>query len=208
MAATSVFYLVLYILFFLSGSAALIYQIMWQRMLFTIFGVDLISITIIVSVFMFGLGMGGLLGGELADLMPAQRLKLYILLELLIAMFGFCSPTLINSLGSVMFADSVVMTACASFMILGIPTILMGATFPVLVTEVNSMTQNIGESVGSLYFVNTLGAALGAYFGGFVILSVMTVSGAIYRAATLNLIIAAIALVTFRRQSSCSPFVY
>ena len=38
--------------FFLSGIAALIYQIAWQRMLFTAFGVDLESITIIISVFM------------------------------------------------------------------------------------------------------------------------------------------------------------
>jgi hypothetical protein len=54
----SVTRLVLSILFFFSGTAALIYQVMWQRMLFTLFGVDLESITIIVSVFMFGLGIG------------------------------------------------------------------------------------------------------------------------------------------------------
>jgi len=42
--------------FFMSGFAALIYQIAWQRMLFTAFGVDLESITIIIAVFMAGLG--------------------------------------------------------------------------------------------------------------------------------------------------------
>lgn len=49
---------ILSFLFFFSGCAALIYQVIWQRMLFTIFGVNLESVTIIVSVFMFGLGVG------------------------------------------------------------------------------------------------------------------------------------------------------
>jgi predicted membrane-bound spermidine synthase len=80
---------VLYALFFFSGAAALIYQIVWQRMLFTIFGVDLESITVIVSVFMFGLGLGGLLGGVLADKFSTRLLQLYMMIELGVAIFGF-----------------------------------------------------------------------------------------------------------------------
>ena len=53
--------------FFMSGFAALIYQIAWQRMLFTAFGVDLESITIIIAVFMAGLGIGAYFGGRIAD---------------------------------------------------------------------------------------------------------------------------------------------
>src|SRR5579862_9409375 len=80
---------ILCLLFFCSGCAALIYQVMWQRMLFTVFGVDLQSITIIVSVFMFGLGVGGLLGGSIADRMNSHLLILYVCIEILIALFGF-----------------------------------------------------------------------------------------------------------------------
>ena len=53
--------------FFISGFSALIYQVCWQRILFTGFGVDLTSITVIVSVFMAGLGVGAYFGGRIAD---------------------------------------------------------------------------------------------------------------------------------------------
>ena len=54
-------------IFFVSGFSALIYQVCWQRLLFTGFGVDLTSITVIVSVFMAGLGIGAFFGGRIAD---------------------------------------------------------------------------------------------------------------------------------------------
>lgn len=199
--STPSIHLVLYLLFFLSGVSALIYQVMWQRLLFNLFGVDLLSVTVIVSVFMFGLGLGGLLGGRMADQMPTRLLALYVVIELYIAIFGFFSPTIISFVGNILFANSAWVTAMASFIILAVPTILMGATFPILVTHVNRYKQNIGDSVGNLYFVNTLGGALGAYMAGFVLLYSMDINAAINRAAILNLYIALVALLMFRRQS-------
>lgn len=57
---------ILRIVFFMSGFAALVYQIAWQRMLFTAFGVDLESITIVIAVFMAGLGIGAYFGGKIS----------------------------------------------------------------------------------------------------------------------------------------------
>src|SRR5476649_1622816 len=101
---------ILYSLFFLSGVAALIYQVMWQRLLFTVFGVDLTSVTIIVSVFMFGLGLGGLVGGYIADKFTAYALMIYMCIEAAIAIFGFCSPVLIENIGTRFFSSSQIMT--------------------------------------------------------------------------------------------------
>lgn len=56
-----------YILFFLSGFPALLYQIVWQRSLFTLFGVNVESVTVVVAVFMLGLGLGSLVGGYLSN---------------------------------------------------------------------------------------------------------------------------------------------
>jgi len=53
-----------YLLFFLSGFPALLYQIVWQRALFTLYGVNIESVTMIVTVFMLGLGLGSLAGGQ------------------------------------------------------------------------------------------------------------------------------------------------
>src|SRR5215470_1491265 len=60
--------------FFLSGVPALIYQVLWQRALFVIFGVDILSTTAVVSAFLLGLGLGSLIGGELSR--SYQRLAL------------------------------------------------------------------------------------------------------------------------------------
>src|SRR5207249_2462081 len=68
-------------LFFGSGFAALLYQIAWQRMLFGWYGVDLDSISVIVSIFMLGLGVGALAGGWLADRFQHYRIFVFSIIE-------------------------------------------------------------------------------------------------------------------------------
>ena len=75
-------------IFFISGFSALIYQVCWQRLLFTGFGVDLTSITVIVSVFMAGLGVGAYFGGRIADKFSTRLLIIFCLIELGIGCFG------------------------------------------------------------------------------------------------------------------------
>lgn len=190
---------ILYLLFFCSGCSAVIYQVMWQRMLYILFGVDLESITIIVSVFMFGLGIGGLFGGYIADRVSNGLLQLYVIIEAAIAIFGFSSPKLIHALGNILIFDNKLLTAIVSFIILAVPTILMGATFPILVTHVNASYDNVGRSVGNLYFINTLGGVGGAILSGYVLLFHLDVPESIYCSAALNLFVAGTAFVIFRR---------
>ena len=56
-----------FIVFFASGFAALLYQVIWQRLLVFFSGSDVYSVTLIVTAFMAGLGVGNLAGGHLAD---------------------------------------------------------------------------------------------------------------------------------------------
>src|SRR4051812_25924584 len=86
--------------FFLSGIAALIYQVIWQRLLFVVVGVDLESVTIVVSTYMMGLGLGALIGGWLADRMPERILLIFCGVEAGIAVFGLMSVDLILGLGT------------------------------------------------------------------------------------------------------------
>src|SRR5882762_8848288 len=85
--------------FFLSGFAALVYQVAWQRLLFVIVGVDIESITIIVSTFMLGLGVGAALGGIMADRFPQRILLTFCLFEAFIAGYGLISADLLVSSG-------------------------------------------------------------------------------------------------------------
>jgi len=173
-------------LFLVSGVAALIYQVCWQRLLFESVGVDIESVTIIVSTFMLGLGLGALVGGELADRYPQRTLELFALIELATGAFGVCSPWLIRASGAATVHASLPTIAIANFGLLLVPTTLMGATLPVLVAHVVRTFRNLGVSVGVLYFSNTLGAALGACLTGFVALYFVGLAVTIYIAAGLN----------------------
>jgi predicted MFS family arabinose efflux permease len=187
------------LLFFVSGAAALIYQVCWQRLLFESIGVDMDSVTIIVSTFMLGLGVGSLAGGELADRYPERTLEMFALAELATALFGFCSPTLIRSMGGVAVHYSAAAIAAINFGLLLIPTMLMGATLPILVTRTVRLYRNLGVSVGILYCSNTLGAALGAAVTGLVILYYIGLAATVDVAAILNIAVAALAWISLRR---------
>jgi predicted membrane-bound spermidine synthase len=178
-------------LFLVSGAAALIYQVCWQRLLFESVGVDIDSVTIIVSTFMLGLGLGALAGGELADRFPDRTLHMFALIELATAVFGAGSVFLIHVVSRAVIDAPSAVIAAANFALLLCPTLLMGATLPILVRHVMNLYGNIGESVGVLYFVNTLGAALGAGFTGFVALYYLGLSATIQVAVALNVAVSA-----------------
>src|SRR3954463_8883212 len=87
----------LYALFFLSGFPALLYQIVWQRALFTMYGVNMESVTVIVTGFMLGLGLGSLMGGRLSKSKRFPLLVLFSAIELGIAVFGCLSMSLFHA---------------------------------------------------------------------------------------------------------------
>jgi predicted membrane-bound spermidine synthase len=186
------------VLFLVSGAAALIYQICWQRLLFQSFGVDMESVTIIVSTFMLGLGVGSLTGGELADRHPGNTIELFALIELATAAFGLASPFLIHAAGALVVDGSRATIGVVNFLLLLLPTTLMGATLPILVAHVVRGHRNLGASVGILYFANTLGAALGAGVTGFLLLYYVGLTAAIDVAAALNVTVSAAAWLTLR----------
>ena len=187
-------------IFFISGLSALIYQVCWQRLLFTGFGVDLTSITVIVSVFMAGLGIGAFFGGRIADKFSKNIIILFCLIEFGIGCFGLLSHHLILNLQDMLIHANLVMTALGSFILLLFPTFLMGTTLPLLTSFFNQHIQNIGDSIGQLYFYNTLGAAFGALATGFILFNQFTLSHTIYIAAMLNLGISFLVFIAYGRK--------
>ena len=187
-------------LFFVSGAAALIYQVCWQRLLFTSFGVDIESVTIIVSAFMLGLGLGALAGGQLADRYPRASLHIFAASEFGIGLFGWFSPVLLRAAGDWFIAAPHGVVAVVNFALLLIPTSLMGATLPVLVSHVTRKWLNVGRSIGLLYQVNTLGAAVGVLVVGFLWFLLFDLDTAIRSAALLNFAVTGLTLLWLRRH--------
>lgn len=181
--------LLILITFFMSGCAALIYQVVWQRYLFTALGVDVDSVTLIVSTFMLGIGVGGACGGWIADSFPRARLKVYAFCELMLACVGAASPLLFHGIQD--FAATGVSYAGVSILsvaLVFLPTFVMGLTLPVLTLYFDESLSNVGVSVGMLYFFNTLGAAFGAWLTANVFFMYLGLNASAWGAAVLNLL--------------------
>lgn len=179
------------LLFFLSGFAALLYQVVWQRLLVFYTGSDTVSISLIVSAFMTGLGIGYLVGGWLADRSTrAGNLRYFVGAEAGIMVFALFSKMILYDFlyqSNVLFTDRPVVVYAVVFGIVLIPTFLMGLSLPVLsrAFRFNDMEQQ-ARYISLLYFINTLGAALGALVTGFVLVRRLGFDNAIWVGAALN----------------------
>jgi spermidine synthase/MFS family permease len=183
----------IFFLFFISGFAALIYQIIWQRMLFRTFGVNIESVTIIVSVFMLGLGTGSLFGGYLSKAFPDKSIKLFIFCELIIGIFGISSMSLIDYVTKITLHSPLWLMGLSTYALLFIPTTFMGATLPILVNYIHKRLNNVGESVSFLYFINTLGSAIASFITVFLLLYLTGLNFSILTAVFCNFVVVIVA---------------
>jgi len=181
------------ILFFLSGFPALIYQIVWQRALFTIYGVNVESVTVVVTAFMLGLGVGSLWGGR-ASRSGVPLVPLFAIVELCTAIYGVLSLHVFHLTAQVTAGASTLHAGICAFALIVVPTILMGSTLPILVAYLVRAVPNMGRATGMLYFVNTLGSAMACFVAGQFTMRLLGMSGSTRLAAGIN---AAIALSAF-----------
>jgi spermidine synthase len=186
---------VICVLFFFSGFPALVYQLTWQRALFLIFGVNIESVTIVVTAFMLGLGLGSLAGGWLSKRRGIPLLPLLAGIELMTGAFGLVSLKIFDRVGAFTAGLSLPATAVVSLALVIVPTLLMGATLPVLVGHLVRRSGHVGSSVGLLYYVNTLGAGAACLACVAFLFPFLGMQGAIYVAVGINVAVAAGALV-------------
>ena len=185
-------------LFFFSGMPALIYQIVWQRVLFAIYGVNAESVAVIVSAFMLGLGLGSLAGGRLSSRFPRHGILIFGLAELGIALFGICSLRIFHWAASFTAGATLASVVVFSLLLLLVPTILMGATLPLLVGQLVRQSGHVGLSVSRLYFVNTFGSAVACYLCAAFLMRALGQSGSVSFAACLNTLVGATAFLCVR----------
>lgn len=191
------------LLLFVSGAAALVYQVLWIKQLSLVVGVEVYAITTGISAFFAGLALGGLLFGRWADRLQ-QPMLLYAGLEVLVAVLGV-GATFAMSLAASPFAwleqQIGLLAWVLPFTLVGVPALLMGGTLPVLVRSLASDPQHLGKAGGHLYAANTAGAIAGTLLAGFVLIATFGVRGSALVAAMLNLLAAAGALWLQRHRS-------
>jgi spermidine synthase len=192
------------LLLFFSGTAALIYQVLWIRQLSLVVGVEVYSITVAVSAFFAGLAVGGVLLGRMADTWK-RPLLLYALLEVGVAVAGFVvTVALAHTAGPFVAIESHagILAWALPFLLVGTPAFLMGGTLPVAVRSLAAGTSRVARVGGWLYAANTAGGIAGALLSSFVLLPWLGVRGSALTAALFNLVAAGVALVVDLRSAT------
>ena len=196
--------LFLSLLFFASGMPAMVYQIVWQRALFAIYGVNAESVAVVVTAFMIGLGIGSLVGGRLSTRFPRYGILMFGIAELGVALFGLGSLRVFHWAATSTAGANLVLTIVFSLLLLLIPTVLMGATLPLLVEYLVLRTNCVGTSVATLYFANTFGSAVACYLCATLLLRNFGQSGSVTIAACMNTAVGATAYLYSRGQNGNS----
>ena len=199
----------LYVLFFCSGLSGLIYQVIWVRMFGNVFGNTIHSASLVVAIFMLGLGAGSYLVGSWADRRYASRpdtlLRAYGQFELVIAAMGLAIALVLPHLGQLsalissysreasgwyaLSAASYVARAAIAIILLTPITLLMGGTLTLLIRHlVRSDLEVSGWRIAVLYAVNTAGAALGAVLTDFALVPASGLFGAQMVAVFFNVV--------------------
>ena len=203
----------LFLIFFLSGASALIYEVVWTRALALVFGVTIHAVSVVLAAFMGGLAVGSYLAGPRAD--RARRpLRSYALVELGIGLSGALSLLVLERLPALyillfdrfdgaMGPVTVVRFLGASLVVL-LPAALMGATLPFMTRASLIYVPRLAENLSLLYAVNTAGAALGVALVGFVLIALIGMQGAVNLAAGVNLVAALLALALERLSGPVS----
>ena len=194
----SVFLGLVYLIFFLSGAAGLIYELVWVRSLGLIFGGSHLAVTTVLSVYMAGLALGSYLLGKYVQ-RSKRPLLLYGLLEIGIGLFAVVFVLLIQIYPSIYIPLSQgkdhsplylsFIRVAFSLAALIVPTTLMGGTLPVLSSFVSNDSRDAGRHLSFLYGFNTLGAVAGTMAAGFYFLRFYSVKTTFAIALFINLIV-------------------
>lgn len=198
-------FVALCLLFVCSGACGLTYQVLWLRLLSLVFGVTVHAASTVLAAFMAGLALGSVLAERLAK--RGDPLRVFAALEAGIAVSALATPALLGAAASLyrpltaVAGDSLgVLTLArfaASFAVLLVPTVLMGATLPVLSRA--ELVRGSGARLGTLYAVNTTGALAGALATGYVLIGGLGIQRTFFLAASLNLLVAVTAWWLSRR---------
>lgn len=195
---------VIVLLFFSSGFSALVYEIVWARMLGLLIGTTVAAWGTVLAVYMGGMAIGCWAGGRLADRW-SNPLRLFALCETGIGVFGAASPWILHlSQGACQSVFScfgttgpapVLLRVIIAGVLLVIPTALMGCTLPAVSRAFFSKERPHGRDLGYIYSVNTLGAVAGSIAAGFALLPGIGMSSSLWVAAGINFAAAAAALL-------------
>jgi spermidine synthase len=168
-----------YVAIAISGLTALASQVIWTRTLSLLFGATVYTFSLILAVFLFGIGIGSSVGSVLARGLERPRVALGWVQLLLCGAIAWAAYTLALSLPFWPIDPSIAMSPwytfpldlARAFWVVLPASILWGASFPLALASVASKGQDPGRLVGGVYAANTVGAIVGAVGGSLLMVT-------------------------------------
>jgi len=202
------------LIFIVSGAAGLVYELIWVRQLYQFFGSTIHSVTTVVAAYMGGLGLGAYVLGRRAD-RQANPAALYGALELGIGVYGLASPWVLRGIGAAylglarglapgLWAGTAIKFVFA-FVVLLVPTFLMGGTLPVLTRAfARDRSDELRGQLALFYGLNTVGGVLGCLAAGYLLIEFAGLRLSLLGTGVLNLALGAAALALARMPAPAS----
>ena len=190
--------IVILVAFAISGGVAMTYEVCWTRTLLMVVGSSTYAFSVMLSAFLIGIFAGSLLCSRFIDSLPRPQF-VFAILQLVLGILTLVSMGQFNQVpylnlsinGAAPLDDNGQMLV--RFILAGnvlIPTTLcLGAIFPVVVKACAGNLATIGRSVGTLYSANTLGAIIGAFIAGFILLPAIGAEKTLYLGAFINTVL-------------------
>ena len=183
--------------FFLSGFAGLVYEVSWIRKASLAFGSTTFAVSTVLAVFFLGLACGSYLFGRIGQ-RTLRPLRLYALIEVGLGLFAMASPYLLDFTESfygpiyrALAGHAVILFVARGVLVSLVilpPTILMGSTLPLFCRQFVRSDAKVANSVGMLYGVSTLGAAVGCAAAGLFLLPTFGLRLSVQLGAALNIL--------------------
>lgn len=187
--------------FALTGFAALTLEVAWTRVLSLVLGPSVYAFSVMLATFLIGLALGSFAFARVIAAWKLDGLKTLYWLQAAIGVTTFLTLVLFNQLPflfatifhrwgasqsiEVLFG----LEFLIAFAVMYLPTFFMGGIFPAIVKIFSAERGAAGRTIGRIYAANTLGAILGSFSAGFILIPWIGIQNTVLVAIGIYLIL-------------------
>ena len=193
----------------ISGFCALAYEVLWTRIMVFFLGSTTYAFATMLAAFLFGIALGSILLARWVDRIK-QPVAVFGIVQLGIGLFALILMPAFEELYGMTrafqstFGSSRFWAFFSCFLVMCLPTFLMGASFPLVTKIYTGSERRLGRSIGNVYAVNTVGSILGAFCAGFILIPILGIRPSIVLMVALNTGIGCLLVLKSERRTETS----
>lgn len=189
-----------------SGFCALAYEVLWTRIMVFFLGSTTYAFATMLAAFLFGIALGSMVFARWVDRIK-HPVAIFGIVQLGIGLFALILMPAFEELYGMSrafqstFGASRFWTFFSCFLVMCLPTFLMGASFPLVTKIYTGSARQLGKSIGNVYAVNTVGSILGAFCAGFILIPLLGIRPSIVLMVALNTGVGCLLVLRSREQT-------